>query len=41
MFKKLKTYWFILNHILEITDGISTRVDRISEVINGTHSSGR
>lgn len=27
MIKKLQTFWFVLNHILEITDGISTRLD--------------
>jgi len=29
MITKLKTYWFILNHILEITDGISSRIDSL------------
>lgn len=27
--RKLQTYWFILNHILEITDELSARVDAL------------
>lgn len=28
MLNKLKTFWFILNHILEITDAHADRMDR-------------
>lgn len=28
-FRKLQTYWFILNHILEITDALALRLDAL------------
>lgn len=31
-FRKLQTYWFILNHVLEITDGLSGRLDALEDM---------
>lgn len=28
--RKLKTYWFILNHVLDITDDLSLRLDELA-----------